>query len=73
MSTVKAQSLNPNTSLMSTNPTPNFMTTVLSEQPLTHSNYPKVHFWFRKDWINQKKEKLGVIKVNESLTTGDKG
>jgi hypothetical protein len=58
---------------MSTSPTPNFATTVLSEQPLTHSNYPKVRFWFRKDWINQKKEKLGVTKVNESSTTGDKG
>ena len=73
MSTVKAQSSNSNISSMSTSPTPNFATTVLSEQPLTHSNYPKVRFWFRKDWINQKKEKLGVMKVNESSTTGDKG
>jgi len=56
-------------------PTPNFATTsnVLSEQLLSHSDYPKVHFWFRRDWVNRKKEKLGITKVNESSTTGDKG
>ena len=70
MSTVKAQSSH---SSMSTSSTPNFMTTILSEQPLNHSNYPKVRFWFRKDWVNQKKEGLGVMKVNESSTTRDKG
>ena len=58
---------------MSASPTPNFATTILSEQLLNHSNYPKVRFWFRKDWVNQKKEKLGITKVIESSTTGDKG
>ena len=79
MSTVKAQSSN--FSSMSTSPTlmltptPNFATTsnVLSEQPLSPSDYPKVRFWFRRDWVNRKKEKSGITKVNEPLTTGDKG
>ena len=56
-------------------PTPDFTTTsnVLSEQLLNHSDYPKVRFWFRKDWVNRKKEKSGITKVNESSTTADKG
>ena len=70
MSTVKAQSSH---SSMSISSMPNFATTILSEQPLNHSNYLKVCFWFRKDQVNQKKEGLGVMKVNESSTTGDKG
>ena len=73
MSTVKVQSSHSNLPSMSASPTPNFATTILSEQLLNHSNYPKVRFWFRKDWVNQKKEKLGVTKVIESSTTGDKG
>jgi hypothetical protein len=77
MSTVKAQSSN--FLSMSTSPTltptPNFATTsnVLSEQLLSPSDYPKVRFWFRKDWVNRKKEKSGITKVNEPSTTGDKG
>ena len=70
MSTVKAQSSH---SSMSISSTCNFATTILSEQPLNHSNYLKVRFWFRKDWVNQKKEGLGVTKVNESWTTREKG
>ena len=79
MLTVKAQSSNFSAMSMSPTltltPTPNFATTsnVLSEQLLSHSDYLKVHFWFRRDWVNRKKEKLGITTVNESLTTGDKG
>jgi len=36
------------------------------DQPLNRSDYPQVRFWFRKDWINRKKETSGVTKVNHS-------
>lgn len=36
------------------------------DQPLNHNDYPNVRFWFRKDWINRKKETSGITKVNQS-------
>jgi len=36
------------------------------DQPLNHNDYPKVRFWFRKDWINRKKETSGITRVNQS-------
>jgi hypothetical protein len=38
------------------------------DQPLNHNDYPQVRFWFRKDWINRKKETSSVTKVNQSNT-----
>ena len=35
-----------------------------SDRPLTHTDYPNVQFWFRRDWINRKKETSGITKVN---------
>ena len=58
---------------MSTNSALTPLSTLPWDQPLNRSNYPKVRFWFRKDWINQKKETSGITKVNESnlFTTTD--
>ena len=39
----------------------------LPDRPLSHSDYPLVRYWFRKDWINWKKEKSAAVKVDPSL------
>jgi hypothetical protein len=38
------------------------------DQPLNHTNYPNVRFWFRRDWINRKKETSGITNINQSNT-----
>ena len=47
------------------------------DQPLNHTDYPNVHFWFRRNWINQKKEMSGITNVNQSnvltMTKQNKG
>ena len=43
-------------------------------QPLSRSDYPKVRFWFRRDWFDRKKERSGITKFNQtSRTVHDKG
>jgi len=45
---------------------PSMSTPNACDQPLNHNDYPNVRFWFRKDWINRKKETSGITKVNQS-------
>jgi hypothetical protein len=47
------------------------------DQPLSHNDYPKVCFWFKKDWVNRKKEKSGITRLSQSnasrMTEQNKG
>ena len=36
---------------------------VALDQPLNHTDYPNVRFWFRRDWLNRKKEISVITKV----------